>query len=136
MIKVQTNSKNLKQNRAQARRVVVAGTAINLCLGVLYAWSVFAKELQSSLGFTSTETALPYSVAIILFAFFMVPAGIMLDRFGPRLLLILSGILIGIGFAIAGMTLTVTGFVIGFGVIVGAAMGFGYAAPSNGYQMV
>lgn len=130
MTKIETNSKNLKQNRARARKVVVAGTAINLCLGVLYAWSVFAKELQSSLGFTSTETALPYSVAIILFAFFMVPAGIMLDRFGPRLLLILSGILIGVGFAIAGMTLTVTGLVIGFGVIVGAAMGFGYAAPT------
>lgn len=126
----QTELISPKQNRSRAYLVVVSGTAINLCLGVLYAWSVFAKELQDSLGFTATETALPYSVAIILFASFMVPAGIMLDRFGPRLLLILSGVLIGVGFAIAGMTLTVTGLVIGFGIVAGAAMGFGYAAPT------
>lgn len=130
MIQEKITPEIIKQNKSRAKRVVIAGTAINLCLGVLYAWSVFAKELQDSLGFTAIETALPYSVAIILFAFFMVPAGVMLDRYGPRLLLILSGVLIGVGFAIAGMTLTVTGFVIGFGVIVGAAMGFGYAAPT------
>lgn len=130
MTKINIKPNSSKQNNSRARLVVASGTAINLCLGVLYAWSVFAKELQDTLGFTATETALPYSIAIILFALFMVPAGIMLDRFGPRLLLILSGVLIGLGFAIAGMTLTVTGFVIGFGVIAGAAMGFGYAAPT------
>ena len=125
-----TEVKTPRQNNSRAYLVMVAGTAINLCLGMLYAWSVFAKELQDSLGFTSTETALPYSVSIILFALVMVPAGIMLDRLGPRLLIILSGLSIGIGFAIAGMTLTVTGFVIGFGILTGAAMGFGYAGPT------
>lgn len=118
------------QKNSRAWQVVIAGTAINLCLGVLYAWSVFAKQLQDTLGFTATQTALPYSVAIILFAFFMVPAGIMLDRYGTKVLLLLSGALIGIGFAIAGMTLSVVGLVIGFGIIAGAAMGFGYAAPT------
>lgn len=110
--------------------VAISGTVINLCLGVLYAWSVFSKELQDQLGFTATQTSLPYSVAIILFALFMVPAGIMLDRLGPRLLLLLSGLLIGVGFAIAGLTLSVAGLVIGFGIVAGAAMGFGYAAPT------
>src|SRR5699024_271677 len=60
----------------------------------------------------------------------MVPAGIMLDRIGPRLLLLLSGFLIGFGFVIAGLTLSVVGLIIGFGIIAGAAMGFGYAAPT------
>lgn len=126
LVQLQTH----KQSSARAWHVVLAGTAINLCLGVLYAWSVFSKELQDQLGFTATQTSLPYSVAIILFALFMVPAGIMLDRYGPRVLLLLSGGLIGIGFAIAGMTLSVVGLVIGFGIVAGAAMGFGYAAPT------
>ena len=130
MTQLKTELQIPEQNNTHAWGVVVSGTAINLCLGVLYAWSVFAKELQDTLGFTATETALPYSVAIILFALFMVPAGIMLDRLGPRLLLIISGVLIGIGFAIAGMTLSVAGLVIGFGIVAGAAMGFGYAAPT------
>ena len=122
--------KTHKQSSARAWQVVLSGTAINLCLGVLYAWSVFSKELQDQLGFTATQTSLPYSIAILMFALFMVPAGILLDRFGPRVLLLLSGGLIGIGFTIAGTTLSVAGLVIGFGIVAGAAMGFGYAAPT------
>lgn len=118
------------QNNSRAWIVAISGTIINLCLGVLYAWSVFSIELQNQLGFTATQTSIPYSVAIILFALFMVPAGIMLDRLGPRVLLLISGALIGIGFIIAGMTLSVVGLIIGFGIIAGAAMGFGYAAPT------
>src|SRR5699024_4249606 len=103
---------------------------INLCIGVLYAWSGFSKELQDQLGFTATQTSLPYSDAIILFTLFMVQAGNMLQHNGPRLLLLLLGFLIGFGFVIAGLTLSVVGLIIGFGIIAGAAMGFGYAAPT------
>src|SRR5699024_3800305 len=60
----------------------------------------------------------------------MVPAGIMLDKIGPRLLLFLSGILMGIGMIVAGIFLNLTGLIIGFGMIAGAAMGFGYSAPT------
>jgi len=121
---------NIQQNDSRAWVVAVSGTIINLCLGVLYAWSVFSKALQDNLGFTATETSIPYSVAVIVFALFMVPAGIMLDRLGPRILLLISGIMIGIGMIISGFFLDVTGLVIGFGIIAGAAMGFGYAAPT------
>jgi len=121
---------HVQQNNSRAWIVAVSGTIINLCLGVLYAWSVFSKALQDHLGFSATQTSLPYSIAVIMFALFMVPAGIMLDRLGPRILLLLSGLLIGIGMVIAGFLLNVVGLVIGFGLIAGAAMGFGYAAPT------
>ncbi len=121
---------HIQQNNSRAWVVAVFGTIINLCLGVLYAWSVFSKALQDNLGFTATETSIPYSTAIIVFALFMVPAGIMLDRFGPRLILLMSGILMGAGLVVAGIFLNVIGLVIGFGIIAGAAMGFGYAAPT------
>lgn len=121
---------HLQQNDSRAWVVAVSGTIINLCLGVLYAWSVFSKALQDQLGFTATETSIPYSIAVIVFALFMVPAGIMLDRLGPRVLLLISGLLIGIGMVISGIFLHVAGLVIGFGLIAGAAMGFGYAAPT------
>src|SRR5690625_6910551 len=60
----------------------------------------------------------------------MVPAGIMLDKFGPRIVLTISGILMGLGMIIAGIFLNLIGLIIGFGIIAGAAMGFGYAAPT------
>jgi len=121
---------HIQQNNSRAWVVAISGTIINLCLGVLYAWSVFSKALQDNLGFSATETSIPYSIAVIVFAAFMVPAGIMLDRLGPRILLLVSGILIGIGMVISGIFLNVIGLVIGFGIIAGAAMGFGYAAPT------
>src|SRR5699024_5692049 len=102
--------------------VAISGTVINLCLGVLYARSVFSKALQDNIGITATETSIPYSVAVIVFALFMVPAGIMLDRLGPRLLLLLSGVMIGVGMVVAGFFLDVTGLFIGFGLIAGVAM--------------
>lgn len=120
----------IQQSNSRAWIVAISGTIINLCLGVLYAWSVFSKALQDDLGFSATATSIPYSVAIVVFALFMVPAGIMLDKVGPRLLLLISGVLIGIGMIIAGIFLNVIGLVIGFGIIAGAAMGFGYAAPT------
>lgn len=121
---------NIQQNNSRAWVVAIFGTIINLCLGVLYAWSVFSKALQDNLGFTATETSIPYSTAIIVFALFMVPAGIMLDRFGPRVILLVSAVLMGLGLVVAGIFLHVIGLVIGFGIIAGAAMGFGYAAPT------
>ena len=119
----------LQQNNSRAWIVAISGTIINLCLGVLYAWSVFSRALQAD-GFSVTATSVPYSVAIVVFALFMVPAGIMLDRVGPRMLLLISGVLIGIGMIVAGLFLNVVGLIVGFGVIAGAAMGFGYAAPT------
>lgn len=121
---------HIQQNNSRAWLVAIFGTIINLCLGVLYAWSVFSKALQDNLGFSATETSIPYSIAVIVFALFMVPAGIMLDRLGPRILLLISGVLIGIGMMISGFFLNVIGLVIGFGIVAGAAMGFGYAAPT------
>jgi OFA family oxalate/formate antiporter-like MFS transporter len=60
--------------------VTFAGTGINLALGVLYAWSVVSKQITREWGWNETQAALPYSVAIIVFAVMMVPAGRMQDK--------------------------------------------------------
>lgn len=115
---------------ARAWTVVFSGTGINLCLGMLYAWSVFAKALQEQAGMTATQTTNPYSLAILMFALLMVPAGRMVDRLGPRIVTTISGILIGAGFIISAMTLSYVGLIVGFGLFAGASMGFGYSAPT------
>ena len=69
--------------------VTLAGMGLNLALGILYAWSVFAKQLAESVerggfGWTKTQATLPYTIAIACFAAMMVPAGRLQDRLGPR----------------------------------------------------
>ena len=110
--------------------VTFAGTGINLALGVLYAWSVISKQITKEWGWNETQAALPYSVAIAVFAFMMVPAGRLQDRVGPRFVATLGGILCGVGFIIASLSPSLTGVVIGFGILAGAGIGCGYASAT------
>jgi len=110
--------------------VTCAGIGINLALGVLYAWSVIKKAIPSEWGWSDADKALPYSIACIVFAVVMVPAGRLQDRIGPRWVATAGGILTGIGCIIASYAVTVLWFVIGFGVFAGAGIGLGYAAAT------
>jgi OFA family oxalate/formate antiporter-like MFS transporter len=110
--------------------VTFAGLGVNLILGVLYAWSIISADLIDRLNWTATMTQVPYMVACVFFAISMIPGGRIQDKFGPRLVLILSAILAGIGFVLSGVFLSVLGLTIFFGVVFGLAMGLGYAAPT------
>ena len=110
--------------------VTCAGMGINLALGVLYTWSVIKKAIPAEWGWSDSDKALPYSIACIVFAVVMVPAGRLQDRIGPRWVATAGGILTGIGCIIASFAVTVTWFVIGFGIFAGAGIGLGYASAT------
>ncbi len=111
--------------------VAAAGTGINLGLGVLYAWSVLKGGIPDSWGWSNADKALPYSVACFVFSLAMVLAGRLQDRFGPGMVAMVGGGLVGVGCILAGMTApSLAGFIIGFGVIGGMGIGFGYAATT------
>lgn len=110
--------------------VTFAGTGINLALGVLYAWSVVSKKIPDEWGWTEAQKSLPYSIACLVFALTMVPAGRMQDRMGPRVVATIGGILVGLGMILASLTTSVAGYVLGFGVLAGAGIGFGYASAT------
>jgi MFS transporter, OFA family, oxalate/formate antiporter len=114
----------------RGRVVVLAGLGVNLCLGVLYAWGVFSAALIDQLGWTATQTQLPYMMACACFALSMVPGGRLQDRLGPRPVIMASAIMAGLGFALAAATLSVAGLIVFFGLVFGIAMGLGYAAPT------
>jgi OFA family oxalate/formate antiporter-like MFS transporter len=104
--------------------------AINLALGVLYSWSVISKEIPKEWNWSEADRALPYSVACLVFSLIMVPAGRMQDRLGPRTVAAFGGVLVGIGMILASRATSVAGYLIGFGVLAGAGIGFGYASAT------
>jgi OFA family oxalate/formate antiporter-like MFS transporter len=110
--------------------VTLSGTGINLALGVLYTWSVISKGIPESWGWSETQRALPYSVACMVFALMMIPAGRMQDKVGPRLVATIGGLLTGIGLMFASRFTNVWMFVIGFGLLAGTGIGFGYASAT------
>ncbi|MHB9093084.1 MAG: L-lactate MFS transporter [Eubacteriales bacterium] len=112
--------------------VTLAGTGINLALGVLYSWSVIAKALTKDWGWTASAASKPYAVACGVFAIMMVFAGRAQDKFGPRIVAALGGALTGIGLIIASLASKndITLLIIGFGVLAGTGIGLGYASAT------
>ncbi len=109
-------------------RVVFAGLGINLALGILYTWSVISQNIPAVWGWNESDKSWPYSVAVLVFCLVMVPAGRMQDKLGPRIVAAIGGVLVGLGFIVASLTTSLFGFVLGFGVLAGAGIGFGYAS--------
>ncbi len=110
--------------------VTFVGMGINPALGILYTWSVISKRIPDDWGWNEDDKSLPYMIACLIFSLIMVPAGRMQDKISPRLVATTGGILVGLGFIIASMTTSLMVFVIGFGVLVGAGLGFGYASAT------
>ena len=111
-------------------RVVFSGMGINLALGILYTWSVISKGIPEEWGWTQSDKSMPYAIACLIFSLVMVPAGRMQDKLSPRLVATIGGILVGIGMVIASFTTSPIGYILGFGVLAGAGIGFGYASAT------
>ena len=118
--------------------VTFAGTGINLALGILYTWSIFKGAIKASIekggeGAFAWDLAKlndPYSVCCLCFAFSMILAGKCQDKFGPRATAFIGGILVAIGLLICSQTNALSTWIIGFGVLAGAGIGFGYSAAT------
>jgi MFS family permease len=122
----------------RAWAVILAGTTINLCLGCLYAWSVWLKYLTNDVymkahgwagALTAEQASNPKSMCILIFALLMIPGGKIQDKYGPTVAGSISALVMGLGLIIAGTSHSYAGILWGFGVGGGIAMGIGYAAP-------
>ncbi len=117
--------------------VVFAGMGLNLALGILYAWSVFSKQIveavdKGGFGWSKTTATIPYTVAIATFALMMVPAGRLQDKVGPRLVASAGGVLTGLGLIVASFAspTAIWPAVVGFGLLGGAGFGLGYSSAN------
>ncbi|MEO0052922.1 MAG: OFA family MFS transporter [candidate division WOR-3 bacterium] len=109
--------------------IVVGALLIQLCLGAIYAWSVFRKPLESALNIGSTQASLPFSFVLIFFALATVVGGRLQDRFGPRIVAIIGGILLALGMILASFASSIVMLVIAYGIISGIGIGFAYVCP-------
>ena len=118
--------------------VTFGGTGINLALGILYTWSIFKEAIKKSIetggqgAFNWDLASLndPYAICCIVFAFAMILAGKCQDRFGPRITAFIGGLLVGAGFIWISQTTDYFSWVLGFGLLAGIGIGFGYAAAT------
>ena len=111
---------------------VTVCTVLQLCFGTVYAWSFFQTLLVRQSGWTFTETAWAFSVAIFSLGVSAAWAGQVLPRVGPRKLALAGSALFCAGYFIAGFALQldhVPLFCLGYGVVGGIGIGMGYVTP-------
>ncbi|MHC5010498.1 MAG: L-lactate MFS transporter [Planctomycetota bacterium] len=118
--------------RRKAWSVVLAGTGINLALGILYTWSLFKGEIAKSAGFGWDKSVQndPYALCCLVFAFSMILAGRVQDRFGPRVTAFIGGVLVALGFVLISQSTSYWVWNVGFGLLAGTGIGFGYSAAT------
>jgi MFS transporter, OFA family, oxalate/formate antiporter len=125
--------------------VVIGAIIVQLCLGSIYAWSIFQGALYESIaeggmyGWDKLWSNLPFAAGLASFAVFMIFAGRWQDHAGPKKVATVGGILLGLGVILSGLV-DILGFgndmvqgtlylVITYGIIGGAGIGFAYVCP-------
>jgi len=110
--------------------VVLGAVLMQLSLGAIYAWSVFTPSLIEA-GWSKMETQITFAVGLASFALVMVVGGRLLTKFGPRTMSVAGGLVLGLGYVIAGVFGATNFWVVtlGVGLIAGAGIGLGYVVP-------
>ncbi len=105
--------------------VVLAATFVALAVGMgaRSTYGVFVKPFEAEFGVTRAATSAVASVSLLLFAFSQPVIGSLLDRFGGRLVIGGSLLVIGLGSILSGMATQFWQFFILFGIVGGIASG-------------
>lgn len=114
--------------------VVGAAIVLNVALGALYSWPVFANFLERQLSageqWTAVQTQLVFSMATVFLAVGVIVAGQLSERHEPRILVVLSAIFTGGGYLLGGLLpLTPVITTVTIGIMVGFGIGIAYALP-------
>jgi MFS family permease len=121
-------------------RVPVASVAIHLCIGSVYAWSIYNPSLTRVFGVVASsgddwslsEVVWVFTVAIVFLGLAAAFAGKWLESVGPRKVGVVAACCWGGGYIVGGvgiMTHQLWLLYLGYGVIGGCGLGLGYVSP-------
>jgi MFS transporter, OFA family, oxalate/formate antiporter len=109
--------------------LIPLGLIVLLCLGTVYSWSIFRKPLEKLLNIGATDSLLPFTVLLVVFAILMPITGFYIERFGSRMVIAVGGIVMGVGYILSSFVANIYLLVITYGVIAGAGIGIVYGVP-------
>ncbi len=120
--------------------IAPAALGIHLCIGSVYAWSLFNPALTSRIGVVTAaaddwslkSVVWIFTVAIVCLGLSAALAGKWLEKVGPRMVGTVAAFCWGGGFMVGGLGI-LTGqlwlLYLGYGVIGGCGLGLGYVSP-------
>lgn len=112
--------------------IAVSAIGIHLCIGSVYAWSVFTQPLIQELGWELEETQFTFSLAIFVLGISAAFLGHFIEKKGPRTSGLLAAVFFGIGILGSGLAIrmeSVYALYLFYGLFGGLGLGLGYIAP-------
>ena len=71
--------------------IALAGVAIQVALGAVYAWSVFRVPLATRFGWNISQVTLTFTISIAVLGISAFFGGIWLNKSGPRIVAVVGG---------------------------------------------
>ena len=112
--------------------MAMAAMAIHICIGSVYAWSVYVNPIQSTMNWTLTDVTITFSVAIFFLGLSAALMGKFVESKGPRVAATLAAVLFGLGTVGSGLAIHLESKILlylTYGVLGGAGLGIGYISP-------
>ncbi len=109
-----------------------AALSVHLSIGQAYAWSVFKPPLESALGLSGTQSALPFQLGIVMLGLSAAFGGTLVERHGPRWAMTVALVCFSSGFLLSALGAAVEQYwliVLGYGFVGGIGLGIGYISP-------
>ncbi|ADO83412.1 L-lactate MFS transporter [Ilyobacter polytropus] len=112
--------------------VLIASCFINLCIGSLYAWSVFAGPMAEHLtqlngvALTPANLSIVFIIANSVGPVTMIGGGKVNDTFGPKIVIFVGGLMFGGGMILSGFAKSVGALILSYGLLTGLGLGMVY----------
>lgn len=117
-------------------QVLAASTAILLCTGAVYSFSVFAGPLSSSTGWSMSEIMLAFAINSAIGPIPMILGGYLVDKGYVKWTIALGALLFASGFYLTGYASSPAMLYLTYGLMAGLGQGFAYSgALSNSLRL-
>ena len=112
--------------------MALAAVGVHICIGSVYAWSVYVNPIKEEMGWTLTDVTIAFSIAIFFLGLSAALMGKFVERRGPKVAAMLSAVLFSLGTAGSGLAIMMESKMMlyfFYGVLGGCGLGIGYISP-------
>jgi MFS transporter, OFA family, oxalate/formate antiporter len=112
--------------------IALAAVIMQICLGAVYAWSVFVKPLVNTEHWTLTQVSLSFTINVLFIGVGTVIGGLWMAKAGPRKVATVAGVIYGLGYALSSLAAarqSLPLLYLCYGVLAGTGGGMAYICP-------
>ena len=112
--------------------MALSAVGVHICIGSVYAWSVYVKPIQAQMQWNLTDVTIAFSIAIFFLGLSAALMGKFVEKNGPRVSAIISASLFGLGTMGSGLAILMESKMLlyfFYGVLGGCGLGIGYISP-------